>query len=128
MAARVKLQLEYIIKTSPAILFQFLTTPPCLVRWFCDEADEQDDCFYFAWNGSVQVAEIIDFIEEERLRLRWEDAEDEDEYLEYRIYKSPITDETIMEITDFCDDNETKDQTKLWDSTVKSLKGAMGVS
>jgi uncharacterized protein YndB with AHSA1/START domain len=127
MAKRVKLQLEYIIKTSPAILFQFLTTPACLVRWFCDEADEQDDFLYFSWNGAVQAAEIIDFIEEERLRLRWEDA-DEEEYLEYRIYKSPITEETIMEIIDFCDDNEIKDQTKLWESTVKSLKGAMGVS
>ncbi len=127
MAKRVKLQLEYIIKTSPAILFQFLTTPACLVRWFCDEADEQDDFLYFSWNGSVQVAEIVDFIEEERLLLRWEDA-DEEEFLEYRIYKSRITEETVMEITDFCDDNEIKDQTKLWDSTVKSLKNAMGVS
>lgn len=127
MAKRTKLQLEYIFKSSPAILFQFLTTPACLVRWFCDEADEQGDFFYFVWNGSVQVAEIIDFIEEERLRLRWEDAED-NEYLEYKIYKSPITEETIMEVTDFCDDNEVKDQTKLWESTIKALKNAMGAS
>lgn len=125
MAKRVKLQLEYIFRSSPTILFQFLTMPACLVRWFCDEADEQDDFFYFVWNGSVQAAEIIDFIEEERLRLRWEDAES-DEYLEYKIYKSPITDETVMEITDFCDDNEIQDQTKLWDSTIKNLKNAMG--
>jgi uncharacterized protein YndB with AHSA1/START domain len=125
MAKRVKLQLEYIFRSSPTILFQFLTMPACLVRWFCDEADEQDDFFYFVWNGSVQAAEIIDFIEEERLRLRWEDAEP-DEYLEYKIYKSPITDETVMEITDFCDDNEIQDQTKLWDSTIKNLKNAMG--
>lgn len=125
MAKRVKLQLEYIFRSSPTILFQFLTMPACLVRWFCDEADEQDDFFYFVWNGSVQAAEIIDYIEEERLRLRWEDAEP-DEYLEYKIYKSPITDETVMEITDFCDDNEVQDQTKLWDSTIKNLKNAMG--
>lgn len=125
MAKRVKLQLEYIFRSSPTILFQFLTMPACLVRWFCDEADEQDDFFYFVWNGSVQAAEIVDFIEEERLRLRWEDAEPS-EYLEYKIYKSPITDETVMEITDFCDDNEIQDQTKLWDSTIKNLKNAMG--
>ncbi|MFZ4544080.1 MAG: START-like domain-containing protein [Saprospiraceae bacterium] len=125
MAKRVKLQLEYIFRSSPTILFQFLTMPACLVRWFCDEADEQDEFFYFGWNGSVQAAAILDFIEEERLRLRWEDAEP-DEYLEYKIYKSPITDETVMEITDFCDETEIKDQTKLWDSTVKSLKSAMG--
>lgn len=125
MAKRVKLELEYIIKSSPSILFQFLTMPVCLVRWFCDEADDQDDFFYFGWNGSVQVAEIVDFIEDERLRLRWEDA-DEDEYLEYRITKSPITEETILEITDFCDEGDVKDQTKLWESTIKTLKSEMG--
>jgi uncharacterized protein YndB with AHSA1/START domain len=125
MAKRVKLELEYIIKSSPSILFQFLTMPVCLVRWFCDEADDQDDYFYFGWNGSVQVAEIVDFIEDERLRLRWEDA-DEEEYLEYRITKSPITEETILEITDFCDEGDVKDQTKLWDSTIKTLKSEMG--
>lgn len=125
MAKRVKLDLEYIFKASPNILFQFLTVPTCLVRWFCDEADEQDDFFYFNWNGAVQAAKIIDFIEEERLRLQWEDAE-EGEYLEYRIYKSRITEETILEVTDFCDDNEINDQKKLWESTIKNLKNAMG--
>ena len=60
----------------------------------------------FVWSGSEEVAELIDDIEEERLRFKWEDADDEEEYLEFNISKSPVTGETILEITDFCDEDE----------------------
>ncbi|MFZ1786900.1 MAG: START-like domain-containing protein, partial [Saprospiraceae bacterium] len=36
---REKIDLEFIFKASPAIVYQFLTQPACLVRWFCDAVD-----------------------------------------------------------------------------------------
>jgi uncharacterized protein YndB with AHSA1/START domain len=126
MAKRIPVKMEYILRASPTILFNFLTTPACLIRWFCDEADEQGEFFYFGWNGSVQAAQIVEFIEDEKLLLKWEDAEDENEYLEYKVYRSPITDETIMEITDFCDHDEEKDIRQIWDYSLKKLRAEMG--
>jgi uncharacterized protein YndB with AHSA1/START domain len=125
MAKRISVKMEYIFRASPTILFNFLTTPACLVRWFCDEADEQGEFFYFGWSGSVQAASVVDYIEDERLRLKWQDAEEE-EYFEYYIFRSPITDETIMEITDFCDMDEEKDIRQIWDTSMKKLKAEMG--
>ena len=118
---RVSFQMEFIFKASPAILYKFITTNSCLVRWFCDAVDINDDVYTFEWSGSSEDAELIDDIEEERVRFHWENAED-GEYLEYRMYKSPVTNETILEITDFCDEDEVEDQKALWESQIKTLR------
>lgn len=122
---RVQLNLEFLFRASPTIVYQFLTTPACLVRWFCDVADIQGDYFTFEWAGIPQVAELVDDIEEELLRFKWVDGH-ENEYLEFRISTSPITDETILSITDFCDTDEVDDIKQLWDSQIKTMKKEMG--
>lgn len=119
---RVQLELEFIFRASPTILYKFLTTPSCLIRWFCDEVDITLDEFSFFWEGSEEKAELIDDIEDERVRFRWEDAESDEEYLEFRMSKSPVTGETILLITDFCDEDEKDDQRQLWESQVKQLR------
>jgi uncharacterized protein YndB with AHSA1/START domain len=123
---RVKIDLEFIFKASPAILYTFITTPACIVRWFCDSVDIEDDIFSFGWEGSEENAEMVDDIEEERVRFKWEDADNEEEYLEFRMYKSDITNETILEITDFCDDDEVESTTDLWTSQMATLKTECG--
>ncbi len=123
--SRVAIELEFITKASPGIVYKFLTAPDCLVRWFADGVDITGDVYTFEWAGAEEVAEMVDDIEEERIRFKWEDAEDE-EYLEFRMYKSDVTNETIIEITDFCDDDEVDEQTDLWTTQIEKLKKECG--
>ena len=123
---RVSFNMEFIFRASPAILYKFLTTPSCLIRWFCDAVEIQDDVFIFNWQGYEEEAELIDDIEEERLRFRWLDAENESEYFEYRIYKSDVTGETILEITDFADKDEVQEQKDLWQNQIEKLRKETG--
>jgi uncharacterized protein YndB with AHSA1/START domain len=122
---RVKIDLEFIFRASPTILYQFVTTPSCLIRWFCDEVDIQGDIYTFNWGGAEEVAEMVDDIEDERVRFHWENADDH-EFLEFRFERSPVTGETILEITDFCDEDEIDDQKQLWDSQIKTLRQETG--
>ncbi len=122
---RVSFTLEFLFRASPTILYKFITTPSCLIRWFCDEVDITGEQFTFVWSGAAEVAEMVDDIEDERVRFRWEDAP-EDEYLEFRFGRSPVTGETILEITDYCDEDEVDDQKQLWDSQVKVLRQETG--
>ncbi|HAW05945.1 MAG TPA: activator of HSP90 ATPase 1 family protein [Saprospirales bacterium] len=122
---RVSFEMEFIFRASPAILYTFLTTPACLVRWFCDGVDINTDVFTFTWDGADENAEMLDDIQEERVRFKWEDA-DEGEYLEFRMYKSGVTNETVLEITDFCDDDEVDSQMDLWNTQLKKLKTECG--
>ncbi len=123
---RVKLDLEFIFRASPAILYTFITTSECLVRWYCDEVDITNDTFTFYWSGSSEVAYLVDDIEEERVKMKWEDADNPDEYLEFRMYKSDITNETILEITDYCDADEVQEISDLWATQMVELKKECG--
>lgn len=123
--SRVKIDMEFIFRASPAVLYRFITTPECLVRWFCDSVDIQDDFFTFEWQGSEEVAEMIDDIEEERIRFEWEEGEP-GEYLEYRMYKSDVTNETILEITDYCDQDEEQEQRDYWATQISNLRVETG--
>ncbi|MEL6943038.1 MAG: START-like domain-containing protein [Bacteroidota bacterium] len=122
---RTKIDLEFIFRASPAILYKFFTDPANLVRWFCDEVDISGDTYTFSWSGADEVAELVESEEDTMLRFQWEEEED-NEYLEFKMYKSPLTGETILEIADFCDDDEVDDQRQYWENQIKKLKTATG--
>ncbi len=120
-----KFTLEYPVRCSPNILFEFLATSNGLGEWFADTVDEQGNIFTFGWNGSFEEAEVIEQEEEKLIRFRWDGAP-KDEYFEFRIDKSEITNQTILVITDFAEKKDIKDQTQLWDYQVKDLFHRIG--
>ena len=122
---RVPIDLEFLFKASPSILYKFLTTPACLVRWFCDEVEINKSEFIFIWEGAEEGAELVEDVEDECVKFHMEEYED-DEYLEFRLSKSPVTNETIMEVRDFCDEDEVDDQRQLWESQIERLRREVG--
>lgn len=125
VSGRKSYKIEYTIKSSPAILFDFVTTPSGLVLWFADKVDINGDDIAFTWNGVEENAIILEWIEEYRVRYRWDWMED-DEFFQFRIYKNEVTRDTILEITDFADEKEIPDQIRLWDSQIKRLMHSIG--
>lgn len=123
--ARKKFTLEYIIRSSPSILFEFVTQPTNMAQWFSDYCDSQGDIFIFGWNGSYQRARQAEWLEDDFVKYHWEDSP-KDEFFSFKVYKSDISNETILEVTDFADQKEIKDQTFLWDKQVEDLKHVIG--
>lgn len=123
---RTKIKCEFLLKASPTIVYQFLSDPACIIRWFCDHVEIDEPVYNFIWNGFGEEAELIEDIEDDRLRFAWTEAEDPSEYFEFAITTSPITDETILTITDFCDDDEVQDQKLFWESQIKKMTHVMG--
>jgi uncharacterized protein YndB with AHSA1/START domain len=125
MAKRIKYNLEFTVRCSPNILFEFLSTPSGLGEWFADSVKQKENIFIFHWKGSDEIAEMIAAEENEYVVFKW-DWMDKDEYLEFRIEKSPITNETILTITDFAEAKELKDQELLWDAQIHELMHRLG--
>lgn len=123
---RVKIDLEFIFRASPGILYSFFTEPAKIVRWFCDEVDISGNVFTFMWSGSEEIARLVGNEDEEKLRFKWEESEHDEEYLEIRFSQAPVTNETILEITDFCDEDEKEDQKNLWTSQMEKLRHETG--
>ena len=125
MSKKVLYTLEYPVRCSPGILYEFLRTPAGLQEWFADKVDERDGQFSFSWNGTEDKAELIDSEEDKFVRFRW-DYMGKDEYFEWRIDKSEVTNQTILVISDFADKKEIKDQSQLWEYQVKELFHRLG--
>jgi len=123
---RVQIKVEELYKSSPAMLFQFITDPACLVRWFSDEADVEAGRYEFTWNGASEVAHLVDSDDDSRIRFKWDDADDPEEYLEFKMYKAGVNDQTVLEVYDFCDDDEIPDSKKLWTSQLQRLREEIG--
>ena len=125
MAKRIKYNKEYSIRCSPAILYEFLITPAGLGEWFAEKVKQRETTFVFSWKGSEEVAELIAAEENEYVVFKW-DWMEEDEYFEFRIEKSPVTNETILTITDFAEKNEVADQELLWSAQISDLMHRVG--
>ena len=117
--------LEYPVRCSPSILYEFLSTPAGLQEWFADKVDERDNVFSFSWNGTIDRAEMIESESEKFIRFHWLHAPKE-EFFEFRIEKSEVTNLTILVIRDFADKGDVKDQTQLWSYQVKDLFHRLG--
>jgi uncharacterized protein YndB with AHSA1/START domain len=125
MTKKKKFELEYTVKSSPVILYEFVTSPSDLALWFADHVDTHGDLYTFVWDGNKENAELLECQVNKFARYRWE-YQGEDEYFEFTIKQSDISQDTILVITDFADAKEIKDQSLLWDSQIKSLKQHIG--
>jgi hypothetical protein len=123
---RVHYKFEYLFKASPTILYQFLTDPSCLIRWFCDEVDVNAEVYTFRWGESEENAVVMDDFEEELFRLHWEYADSDNEHLDFKISLSDVTADTILHISDYCDANEVEDQKRYWDALITRLRAVCG--
>ncbi|HOA38668.1 MAG TPA: START-like domain-containing protein [Flavihumibacter sp.] len=117
--------LEYPVRCSPNILYEFLSTPAGLQEWFADKVDERDQVFSFSWSGSTDKAEVLESEENSFIRFHWLHAP-KDEYFEFRIEKSDVTNQTILVINDFAEKKEIKDAGQLWAYQVKDLFHRLG--
>jgi uncharacterized protein YndB with AHSA1/START domain len=125
MAKKKPYTLEFIFRASPNMLFNFLTTPTGLSQWFAEKVDTIDDTYIFDWSGSEERATVIELVEPEFARFKWEDS-DEGEYFEFRIEKSDVTTDTVLFVTDFAADYELEDQKMLWESQIHDLAQRIG--
>ena len=100
MTEKVKIELEFLLKTSPKVLENMLCTPSGLSEWFADDVDIKDDVFTFKWDGSSESARLISKKPGSKARFQWMKDEEEgnDCYFEMRIVIDDITKDVAMQI------------------------------
>lgn len=117
--------MDYVIKSSPVILYNFVSTPQGLAQWFADDVEMKKGDYFFHWEGYVEKANILIQDGDELFRFRLEDMDDE-EYIEFKITKSEITGDTILIVTDFAEPDEIPIQKRVWDSQIDMLVSSVG--
>ena len=127
MSDRKKVELEYLLKTSPKILYNMISTPSGLSEWFADDVNVRGEVLTFFWDGSEEKAKVLAKVKDQFIRFQWDYDEGEDVFFEFRIKIDPITREVALIITDFVDDDDDEDSaTGLWESQVDDLRRVLG--
>ena len=125
---RKKIHLEYLLNaTSKNILWGAISTPTGLEGWFADKVLSDDKTVVFCWGKTEKrAAEIVGIRAFSYIRFHWLDNEHERECFELRMTYSELTNDFVLEITDFADEDEVDDARELWDSQVETLRRTCG--
>jgi hypothetical protein len=106
-------------------LYEFLTSPAAMQEWFAEKVDEKDGVYTFKWNESEETATMVEKEQDKFIKFKWSHMA-KDEYFEFRIDRSEVTNQTILIIKDFADKKDIKDQSQLWEYQVKDLFYRLG--
>jgi uncharacterized protein YndB with AHSA1/START domain len=128
MSDRVKIELEFPVKASPAMLFPYLSTPSGLSEWFSDDVNSRGDKFTFIWDGDERDAYRIAKKKDQFIRFRWDEDETEGNkyFFEFRIQVDEMTNDTSIIITDHSEEGEVEEDKLLWDSQIHQLLHTIG--
>ncbi len=123
-----KIHLEYLLNaTSKNIIWAAISTPSGLEDWFADKVDSRDKNVTFYWGKTEErQAEIIAIRAYSYIRFRWLDEVGERYYFELKMTNNELTNDYVLEITDFAEPDEVEDLKELWDSQIDTLRRTCG--
>ena len=125
MSEKKKISIEYEIKSSPRILYGFLSEPNGLTQWFADDVSVRDQVYTFTWNGEEQKAKLLIAKENKLVRFRWIDDEPEF-FFEMEIIQDELTNDVALSITDFVSEELVGERKLIWNNQVDYLISVLG--
>lgn len=128
MTEKERFELEFLLKTSPKVLDNMISTPSGLSEWFADDVNIKEDVFTFIWDGSEEEARLVNKKVNSRIKFQWiEDEEDDlDTFFELRYEIDPMTKMVVLTVTDFAEADEMEEAKRLWENQINELKRTLG--
>ncbi|MBS1528188.1 MAG: hypothetical protein JST19_21255 [Bacteroidetes bacterium] len=125
MPEKKKFNIEYEIKSSPRILYGFLSEPNGLTQWFADDVSVRDHVYTFTWDDEEQKAKLLLTKENKLVRFKWVD-DDPACYFEMEILQDELTNDVALSITDFATEETMNERKLIWDNQVEYLISVLG--
>ena len=126
MSEKVKFEMEFPIHASPALLYQYISTPSGLSEWFADNVNSRGELYKFIWDGTEEHANLVSKKSGERIKFKWLEDEGESYYYEIRIQVDEITKDVSLMVTDFAEEDDIDEAKMLWENQISSLKQVLG--
>ena len=126
---KTKVRMEYMLKGgSNTIVWGIISTPSGLESWFADKVSAEDKIFTFRWGKTEsRQAEVVSIRSNNYIRFHWMDDEERKSYFELKINYNELTEDLMLEVTDFAYPDETDDVKDLWESDIEKLKRVSGL-
>ena len=124
--AKERVQIEFMVRSAPAVLFDLISTPSGFSEWYCSDVNMKGDQYTFIWPDEVESTTMIGRRLGEVIRFRRNDEEDENAYFEFRIRIDAMTNEVALIVTDHAWPDEVEETRNLWSSQIASLIRVLG--
>ncbi|WP_338409220.1 START-like domain-containing protein [uncultured Flavobacterium sp.] len=128
MEVKVKYEIEFPIKSSPQLLYPYISTPSGLSEWFADNVNSRGEFFTFIWEDSEEKAKLMSKKADERIKFKWlnYDNSETEYYFEIKLMVDEITKDVSIVIVDFADEDEVEESKLLWENQISDLKHVLG--
>ena len=127
MSDRKRIVLEFPVRSSAAMLYNFLSTPSGLAEWFCDDVNSRGDKFTFMWGDSEEIAFLVRKKQSQFIQYKWEHDESDEKYsFEFRIEVDELTGDGMLTVTDHVEPEEEQEMRLLWQSQITTLLRTIG--
>jgi START-like superfamily domain len=128
MSDKVRFEIQHLLKTSPKVLENMLSTPSGLSEWFADNVNIKDDVFTFIWDGSQEEARLLSKRGNSKVKFQWLNDEEEgnDYYFEMSYDVDPMTKSVVLTVVDHAEEDEVDESKRLWEQQIHDLKRVLG--
>lgn len=126
MSDKKRIELEFVINSSPSFLYQYINAPDSLGEWFADNVNSRGQMYTFIWDDSEEVAKRIGQKSDVYTRFKWEEDEDKETYFEFRIQVDALTKDVSLIVVDFADEDEVDETKMFWENKISDLKHVIG--
>ena len=116
---------EYAFKTSPKVIYNYISTPGGLQQWFASQVSvDSNNQFIIEWDGNNHIAQVskklnksckYDFI-----------GADEGNTLEFKLVLGELDGSTYLEVTDISDTDDDDELQDMWQGFIDDLKDIVG--
>ncbi len=128
MEGKQRYEIEFSVNSSPALLYQYISTPSGLSEWFADNVNSRGEFFTFIWDDSEEKARLSSKKSGEKVRFKWVDDNNQDTefYFELRILEDEITKDVSLMVIDYAHEDEIEESKLLWENQIADLKHVIG--
>ncbi|MGJ1204071.1 START-like domain-containing protein [Sphingobacterium lactis] len=124
MSEKIKLNLEYVLNSSPRILFPYLQEPNELAQWFADDVNYHDGIYEFVWDNESNRARLVSSKENKSVKFKWLD--DEPYFFEIEIIQDELTNDVALSVTDYVKEDNLEDRKQIWNNSIGYLQRVIG--
>jgi uncharacterized protein YndB with AHSA1/START domain len=125
-----KFMIEYELRSSPKVLFPYISTPSGLEQWFAEKVTTlPDNRFDFQWDGDSHFARQVSVRLNKAVKFEFEgtsDNEHDNNSIELKLEVSDLTQSTYLRVLDYSSNDDEQELTFLWNGLIESLKEIVG--
>jgi uncharacterized protein YndB with AHSA1/START domain len=121
---------EFELRSSPKVLFPYISTPSGLEQWYAEKVTVLPDHRYdFQWDGDSHIAKQTSLRINKAVKFEFENtSEDEldNDHVELKLEVSELTQTTFLRVVDYSRNKDEAELDSLWDGFIDNLREIVG--